>query len=140
MTRSIERELEKRGIEYFAAFAEERMMSKERALQCNPAPLWMIRQAIRRISKGRINFNILQTLIAINYIRKVQPDIVQVHVIHHGFFDYNLLFAYLAKINVPVVFTLHDMWAITGGCYHLLTQCTPTRMVAVIARKQYGLC
>ena len=62
--------------------------------------------------------SVLQTLRLIRYIKHFKPDIVHLHVLHHGYTDYELLFRFLAKANTPVVYTMHDMWAMTGGCYH----------------------
>lgn len=44
------------------------------------------------------------------------PDIVQIHNIHGYWMNYELLFEYLYKRNIPVVWTFHDCWAITGHC------------------------
>lgn len=54
----------------------------------------------------------------IKYIRRINPDIVHLHVLHHGYVDYIMLFEYLIKSKIPIVYTVHDMWAFTGGCYY----------------------
>lgn len=41
------------------------------------------------------------------------PDIVHMHWIGYGF----LRIESLKKFNRPIVWTLHDMWAFTGGCH-----------------------
>ena len=58
------------------------------------------------------------TIQLIKNISRIKPDIVHLHVLHHGYIDYVLLFHYLAKKKIPVVYTMHDMWAFTGGCYY----------------------
>lgn len=63
-------------------------------------------------------FSRLQTMRLISYIKQRKPDVVHLHVIHNGYTDYQLLLSKLAHMNVPIVFTMHDMWAFTGGCYH----------------------
>lgn len=60
----------------------------------------------------------LQTMRLIRHLKHFDPDVVHLHVLHHGYVDYEMLFKYLAKAKVPVVYTMHDMWAFTGGCYH----------------------
>ena len=45
-----------------------------------------------------------------------QADIVHFHWIHGGFID----IAALKKIDKPVVWTLRDMWAFTGGCHYAI--------------------
>jgi glycosyltransferase involved in cell wall biosynthesis len=44
-------------------------------------------------------------------------DIVHLHWVNFGFLSVNSL-KQLFKTNKPVVWTLHDMWAFTGGCHH----------------------
>lgn len=55
------------------------------------------------------------------FIRKVediQPDIVHLHNIHGYYINMEVLFHYLKKVNIPVVWTFHDCWPITGHCSH----------------------
>jgi glycosyltransferase involved in cell wall biosynthesis len=47
-------------------------------------------------------------------ILKTEPDIVHLHWPHAGF----LRIESLAKLEVPIVWTLHDMWAFTGVCHY----------------------
>lgn len=53
----------------------------------------------------------------------VKPDVVHLHNIHNHFLNYELLFAYLAEKKIPVVWTQHDQWAITGHCMYTLDGC-----------------
>lgn len=54
----------------------------------------------------------------------IRPDLVHIHNIHGCFINYPLLFTYLKEHNIPVVWTLHDCWAMTGHCVHFLrTNC-----------------
>ncbi len=46
-----------------------------------------------------------------------QADIIHLHWLQHGFQNINTL-AQLAKLQKPIIWTLHDMWPITGGCHH----------------------
>lgn len=47
-------------------------------------------------------------------IRRHNPDIVHLHWIGGGFIPIEML----RKIKAPIVWTLHDMWAFTGGCHY----------------------
>ena len=47
-------------------------------------------------------------------ISRISPDIVNLHWINNGFVKIESL----AKFNRPIVWTLHDMWAFTGGCHY----------------------
>ena len=50
----------------------------------------------------------------VNKINEIQPDIVHLHWIYEGM----LGLKELTKIEAPIVFSLHDMWAFTGGCHY----------------------
>lgn len=49
-------------------------------------------------------------------LKKISPDIVHLHVIHESYINYPVLFKYLKEANIPVVWTFHDCWALTGHC------------------------
>lgn len=49
----------------------------------------------------------------IEFINKYQPDIVHLHWIHGGM----LQIEDLVKIQVPLIWTMHDSWSFTGGCH-----------------------
>lgn len=60
----------------------------------------------------------------INKIDAIAPDVVQLHNIHGYYLNYVELFNYLARADVPVVWTMHDCWPFTGHCaYHTLANC-----------------
>ncbi len=55
------------------------------------------------------------------FIRKAEalaPDVVLLHNLHGYYINIEVLFRWLAKSGVPVVWTLHDCWAFTGHCAH----------------------
>jgi glycosyltransferase involved in cell wall biosynthesis len=52
-------------------------------------------------------------------IRDFNPDIIHLHWIHGGM----LSIKQLSKLRKPIVWSLHDMWAFTGGC-HYTEECT----------------
>lgn len=57
-------------------------------------------------------------------VEEIKPDIVHIHNIHGCFINYPLLFRYLKQHSIPVVWTLHDCWAMTGHCTHFMrTNC-----------------
>ncbi len=60
----------------------------------------------------------------IQQIEEIKPDIIHLHNIHDHYLNYPLLFEYLAKADIPVVWTQHDCWSFTGGCmYYDLQNC-----------------
>jgi glycosyltransferase involved in cell wall biosynthesis len=46
-----------------------------------------------------------------------KADIVHLHWVNFGFLSVEDI-ASLTRLNKPVFWTLHDMWAFTGGCHH----------------------
>lgn len=59
----------------------------------------------------------------IKQLDSIKPDLVHLHNIHDHYLNYPLLFDYLAGNNIPVVWTQHDLWAITGHCYYSADGC-----------------
>jgi glycosyltransferase involved in cell wall biosynthesis len=46
-----------------------------------------------------------------------KADIVHMHWVNFGFLSVSDI-ASLTRLNKPIFWTLHDMWAFTGGCHH----------------------
>lgn len=64
------------------------------------------------------------TQILIGEIKKIQPDIIQIHNIHDHYLNYPILFKYLNNLDIPVIWTQHDCWSYTGGCtYYSIKHC-----------------
>ena len=47
-------------------------------------------------------------------------DFIYIHWALRGFLNFSS-FSKLAKLGKPVIFFMHDMWDITGGCHHSFT-------------------
>lgn len=60
----------------------------------------------------------MSTKSVLRQIRRIKPDIVHLHNIHGYYLNYKLLFSELKKLNIPVVWTLHDCWSFTGHCVY----------------------
>ncbi|MEG1848492.1 MAG: glycosyltransferase, partial [Lachnospiraceae bacterium] len=52
----------------------------------------------------------------LHFLEEEQADVIHLHNIHGFYLHVGMLFAYLKKKQVPVVWTLHDCWAMTGHC------------------------
>ena len=63
---------------------------------------------------------IIKTKRIIKHLKKIKPDIIHLHNIHGGYCNLRLLFNYIKKQKIPVVFTAHDCWMITGCCPYFL--------------------
>ncbi len=47
-------------------------------------------------------------------VAQLAPDVINLHWISSGYLQIETI----AKFNQPIVWTLHDMWAFTGGCHY----------------------
>lgn len=54
----------------------------------------------------------------IKEIKKIQPDIIHLRNLHGYYINIEILFTYLASSRIPVVWTFHDCWPMTGHCTH----------------------
>ena len=68
------------------------------------------------LSRKKILFSIgwLNSRSVEKKIREFDPDIIHIHWINKGFINLKSL----AGLNKPIIWTLHDMWAFTGGCHY----------------------
>lgn len=57
----------------------------------------------------------------IRWIDSQKPDIIHIHNIHGFYINVKMLFNYIKKKNIPLVWTMHDCWALTGHCAHFIS-------------------
>lgn len=58
------------------------------------------------------------TLGLLKKIDKIKPDIIHIHNLHLWVVNVPMLFSYIKKHGIKVVWTFHDCWAFTGQCPH----------------------
>lgn len=69
-------------------------------------------------------YNLRATRRLIRYMDEIKPDIIHLHNIHNHYVNIAMLFDYIKKHNIPVIWTLHDCWSFTGWCaYFDLAKC-----------------
>lgn len=81
--------------------------------------IWLdriISERLSLITGLRDSFNILGTYDLIKKIDKCNPDLIHLHLLHDNFINIKMFFSYLNKKNIPVIWTFHDCWPITGQC------------------------
>lgn len=59
---------------------------------------------------------IVTTKKALNWVDKVQPDIIHLHNIHGDWINVKMLMTHLKSLHKPIIWTLHDCWSFTGRC------------------------
>lgn len=75
-----------------------------------------IHAVIRKLLDAEGYGSFFATRKLIHQLKQFQPDVVHFHNLHGCYLHLPLLFRYLKKANVPVVWTLHDCWPFTGHC------------------------
>ncbi|NWJ51802.1 MAG: glycosyltransferase [Bacteroidetes bacterium] len=74
-------------------------------------PTWFYRKRSEQIfSPGIFGLSLL------SHPMFIWADIIQFHWVNHGFVNINEL----RKLNKPIFWTMHDMWAFTGGCHYAM--------------------
>lgn len=63
-------------------------------------------------------FSVFATRKLIKEVKRFDPDVLHLHNIHNSYLNIPMLFLYIKRHNIRVVWTLHDCWAFTGHCVH----------------------
>ncbi|MHB9056350.1 MAG: glycosyltransferase [Paludibacteraceae bacterium] len=54
----------------------------------------------------------------ISQIKDIKPDIIHLHNVHAYYINIEILFHFLGSVDIPLVWTFHDCWPVTGHCAH----------------------
>lgn len=63
-------------------------------------------------------FSYLATRRLLRKVKKEQYDLIHLHNIHGWYLNIPMLFRYIKKHNIQVIWTFHDCWPFTGQCPH----------------------
>lgn len=63
-------------------------------------------------------FSCVSTVAFLRKLDVIMPDIIHINNLHNCYINIPLLFGYIKKRNIPVVWTLHDCWGFTAYCPH----------------------
>jgi glycosyltransferase involved in cell wall biosynthesis len=63
-------------------------------------------------------FSWISTKLFLMKINKIDPQIIHLHNLHNCYINLSLLFKYIKKHDISIIWTLHDCWAFTGQCPH----------------------
>ena len=68
--------------------------------------------------------SVLSTINFLAKIKKLNPCLIHLHNLHCDYINLPILFYFIKKNNIPVIWTLHDCWSFTGRCpYFDITMC-----------------
>lgn len=83
-----------------------------------------IHTLMTRITDRTGFFSKSETRKLISKIVEYNPDIIHLHNLHGYYINIEILFEFLKKTQIPVVWTLHDCWSYTGHCcYYNMVNC-----------------
>lgn len=69
-------------------------------------------------------FSHIGTWLLIKQLKEFQPDIIHLHNLHGFCINLPMLFRYIKRNSIRVIWTLHDCWAFTGHCpYFTMAKC-----------------
>lgn len=63
-------------------------------------------------------FSVMATLMFLRKIDRLHPALIHLHNLHNCYINLPLLFRFIKKKSIPMVWTFHDCWPITGQCPH----------------------
>jgi glycosyltransferase involved in cell wall biosynthesis len=109
--------LTENSIESFIAFGYEYKKTNDRnTYKIESIPNLKVSILKTRIFGRHGFYNVHDTNKLVKWIESVQPDVIHLHNLHNHYINVRILFEYIKKENLPVVWTLHDCWSFTGWC------------------------
>ncbi len=104
------------GIEASVCYGRGQAPDGIRALKFSDARD-MCCHVLRNFCLGESGFgSVRKTRRFLQFLEEIRPDLIHLHNIHGFYLQVELLFAYIKEKKIPVVWTLHDCWPITGHC------------------------
>jgi glycosyltransferase involved in cell wall biosynthesis len=116
ITEDIGRVLISKGHESYIAYGRGNRPSQSKLIRIGSQ--WdIINHGLKTVIFDRHGFgSVNATRELIKEIDKIQPDAIGLHNLHGYYLNIEVLFNYLYKLNIPVIWTLFDCWAFTGHC------------------------
>ena len=112
------------GWESFIAYGRDCGASKSKLIKIGSRLGVLWHALMTRITDKHGLYSKLATKRLVRRIEEIKPDIIHLHNIHGYYVNYKILFDYLRKANIPVVWTSHDCWTVTGHCsYFTFVKC-----------------
>ena len=69
-------------------------------------------------------FAVFSTIRFLHVLDRIKPDILHFHNLHNSYINLPMLFHYVKKHHIRVIWTFHDCWPFTGHCpYFTLAGC-----------------
>lgn len=108
----------KEGWESYIAYGREAKESKSNSFRIGSEKDLMLHGLSTRLFDNHGFASATATENLIKRLEEINPDLIHLHHLHGYFINVELLFNYLKKTEVPVIWTFHDCWSFTGHCTH----------------------
>ena len=119
---NIHKELLKKGVDSYVVWGRGRKSQNQNEIYMNDK-LGVYFHALYARLTGKVGFaSKSATKKLIQKLDEIKPDIIHIHNLHGYYINIELLFNYIRKNNIKVIWTLHDCWAFTGQCPYFTMQ------------------
>lgn len=109
-------------------FGDARSVERHEAYRTVSKWQYYVHNVLSRLTDREGLFSTSQTRALVREIRRYDPDVIHLHNLHGHYLNYQVLFRYLSEAGKPVIWTLHDCWAMTGHCtYFTMANCEKWR-------------
>ena len=112
----IHKQLLKEGQESYVAYGRGEQLTDIHVYRFNNVPEVYISALFSRITGLNGWGNKIATRRLIRFIEVVNPDVIHMHALHGYYLNFNMLFRYIKKKQIPCVWTFHDCHAFVGNC------------------------
>lgn len=72
--------------------------------------------ALSRVTDRQGFYSARPTRQLIAEIKRLRPDLIHLHNLHGYYLNLPILFRFLQQSAIPIIWTLHDCWPLTGHC------------------------
>ena len=115
---NIHNKLKNEGIESYVVWGRGRLEKEENEIFMNDKLGVYFHGLYTRITDKTGFASNTSTKRLLKKLDEIKPDIIHLHNIHGYYINIEMLFNYIKKNNIKVIWTLHDCWAFTGHCSH----------------------
>lgn len=118
IAQGIKQEAERHGMEYVLAypFDPQNKPSREEDFLIGNRLGRRMSIALGMVTGYNGCFSVFSTRSLLRRIDQYHPDILHFHNLHNNYINLPMLFRYVKKRKIKVVWTLHDCWSFTGQC------------------------
>lgn len=111
---------ESKGFKVYQAYPKSRNMlpARENDIIISSVPVKYLSTRAARLTGLNGCFAWFSTMKFLRKLDKIKPDILHFHNLHDSYINLPMLFNYVKRRHIKVIWTLHDCWSFTGHCPH----------------------